>query len=145
MDPETDRADIRRANAALIRRYLDAWSVLDIAAVESMLHLDVELELGYAPPPVTDLISGKASVMEFMDAVPDTIAPMRFHAIEISTLEDPAELVAEYRGDSRALPTGKPYRNRYIARARVEDGLIRRFLEYSDPLIFIEAFELELP
>jgi ketosteroid isomerase-like protein len=138
-------ADVRGSNVALVQRYLDAWTVLDIDAVEAMLHPDVELELGYAPPGVTDLITGKQSVMEFLRAVPSTIAPMNFHAIDISTLEDPAELVAEYRGDSRVLATDKPYRNRYIARARVEDGLIRRFKEYSDPLIFMEAFGMNLP
>jgi hypothetical protein len=48
--------------------------------------------------------------------------------------------LAEYHGDSRVLATEKQYRNRYISRARVEDGLIRRYAEFSDPLVFMEAF-----
>jgi ketosteroid isomerase-like protein len=40
------------------------------------------------------------------------------------------------------LATDKPYRNRYMSRARVEDGLIRRYAEFSDPLTFMEAFTL---
>jgi ketosteroid isomerase-like protein len=133
-------AELRRANVAVIERYLQAWSVLDIDAIEAALHPEVELELGYAAPGVQDTVNGRASVMEFMRIVPTVVAPMNFFAIEISTLEDPAELFATYRGDSRVLATDKPYRNRYLTRARVEDGLIRRYAEFSDPLVFMEAF-----
>jgi ketosteroid isomerase-like protein len=139
----TADAELRRANVALIQRYLDAWSVLDIDAIEASLHPEVELELGFAAPGVQDRVSGKADVMAFMRQVPSVVAPMNFFAIEISTLEDPAELFASYRGDSRVLATRKPYRNRYVTRARVEDGLIRRYAEFSDPLIFIEAFKAD--
>jgi ketosteroid isomerase-like protein len=136
-------AELRRANVTVIQRYLDAWSVLDISAIETALHPEVELELGYAAPGVPDTVRGKASVMEFMRNVPSVVAPMNFFAIEISTLEDPAELFAAYRGDSRVLATDKPYRNRYLTRARVENGLILRYAEFSDPLIFMEAFNAD--
>jgi len=136
----TSETELRRANVAVIQRYLDAWSMLDIDVIEAALHPDVELELGYAAPGVPPTVSGKASVMEFMRNVPSVVAPMNFFAIEISTLEDPAELFASYRGNSRVLATDKPYRNRYVTRARVENGLIRRYAEFSDPLIFMEAF-----
>ena len=106
--------ELRRSNVAVIERYLEAWSVLDIDAIEAALHPEVELELGYAAPGVQDNVNGKASVMEFMRIVPTVVAPMNFFAIEISTLEDPAELFATYRGDSRVLATDKPYRNRYL-------------------------------
>ena len=143
IDEATGDAELRRANVAVIQRYLDAWSVLDIDAIEAALHPDVELELGYAAPGVPATVNGKASVMEFMRNVPSVVAPMDFFAIEISTLEDPAELFAAYRGNSRVLATDKPYRNRYVTRARVEDGLIRRYAEFSDPLIFMEAFNAD--
>ena len=121
--------ELRRANVAVIERYLEAWSVLDIDAIEAALHPEVELELGYAAPGVQDSVNGKASVMEFMRIVPTVVAPMNFFAT--------------YRGDSRVLATDKPYRNRYLTRARVEDGLIRRYAEFSDPLVFMEAFKAD--
>jgi ketosteroid isomerase-like protein len=134
-DPE-----LRQANVALVRHYLELWDVIDVEAVAETLHPDVELELGFPSPGGPEVMSGKAKVMEFLRAAPSAVGPMNFHAIKISTLENPNELVAEYRGDSVALQTQKPYRNRYITRILVKDGLIRHFCEYGNPLVHMEAF-----
>lgn len=136
-------AVLRQENAAVLRRYLAAWSGPDVEAIGDTLHDEIHFELGFVAPGVPERITGKASVMKFMSAVPSTIGPMNFHEVSISTLEDPAELVAEYRGQTVALATDRPYRNRYITRARVENGKIRRFAEFSNPLIFMAAFGSE--
>lgn len=140
MTPDDNTSDLRDANVAVVRQYLEAWTPFDLEAIGRVLHPSFELELGYAPEGVPERIQGKPAVMEFMATVPAVIAAMNFHQIAISTLHDAAELVAEYHGDTTALPTGRPYRNEYIARARVEDGLLRRYKEYSNPLVFLEAF-----
>jgi uncharacterized protein len=131
---------LRAENVSVIRRYLDAWSGPDVDAIAATLHDEIDFELGFSAPGVPERITGKASVEEFMRGVPSIIGPMNFREITISTLEDPAELVAEYLGETVALATELPYRNRYITRARVENGRIRRFAEFSNPLIFIDAF-----
>lgn len=140
--PQRDAA-LRQKNATVVRRYLDAWSGFDAAAIAGTLHEEIDFELGFVPPGVPERITGKANVVEFMRGVPSTIGPMKYHQVEISTLEDPAELVAEYRGETTVLATDVPYRNRYITRARVENGQIRRFAEFSNPLIFLDAFGSE--
>jgi ketosteroid isomerase-like protein len=136
-------AVLRQENAAVLRCYLAAWSGPDVEAIGDTLHHEIDFELGFVAPGVPERITGKASVMTFLRAVPSTIGPMNFHEVSISTLEDPAELVAEYRGQTVALATDRPYRNRYITRARVENGKIRRFAEFSNPLIFMDAFGSE--
>jgi uncharacterized protein len=132
--------DVRAASVAVLRRYLDAWSVLDLDAVAATLADDVDWQLGYTPPGVPAAIAGRDAVMAFLAAAPTVVTPLRFHVTEISTLADPAELVAQYRGDARAIPTDRVYRNEYITRARVEDGRIVRIREFSNPLVFLDAY-----
>jgi ketosteroid isomerase-like protein len=119
-------AELRQTNAALVKRYLELWDVPDVEAVGETLHPDVELEQGFPAP--------------LLRAAPTVLGPMNFRVTEISTLEDPNEVVVEYRGDSVVLESNKPYRNRYITRISVQDGLIRRFCEYGNPLVVMEAF-----
>jgi ketosteroid isomerase-like protein len=132
--------ELRQANVELIARYFELWNTLDIDTVETLLHPDVELELPYAVPGAPEVLSGKPSVAEFLHAAPERMGPLGFHQLDVSTLEDPNELVAEYRSDAVVHGTNKPYRNRYITRITISEGQIRLFREFSNPLVLIEAF-----
>ena len=134
--------DLRQANVDLVRQYFELWNVLDIDTVETLLHPDVELEVPYALPGAPQVFTGKRDVAEFLQAAPERLGPLGFHALEIATLEDPNEIVAEYRSDAEVRGTNKPYRNRYITRISVSDGRIRRFKEFSNPLVLMEAFDI---
>lgn len=133
-------AELRQANASLVKRYLELWNVPDVEAVGDTLHPEVELEQGFPAPGAPGVVSGKENVMVFLRAAPAVLGPMNFRVTEISTLEDPNEVVVEYSGDSVVLESKKPYRNSYITRVSVQDGLIRRFCEYGNPLVVMEAF-----
>lgn len=137
-DTERNR---RQANVALVRRYLDAVGTMRLDELAHTLHEEAELVLPYAPDGVPPLTQGKAAFIEFMAALPRIVSPLNFHAAEVMTLEDPDELVTEYKSDARNIATGVPYRNTYIARVRVKDGLIIRYAEFFDPLIFVNVFQ----
>jgi ketosteroid isomerase-like protein len=132
--------ELRQANVDLVTRYFELWNVLDVDTVETLLHPDIELELPYPLPGTPEVLSGKRSVAEFLHAAPERMGPLGFHALEISTLEDPNELIAEYRSDAVVHVTNKPYRNRYITRISIADGQILRFKEFNNPLVLMEAF-----
>ena len=132
----------RKANVDLVRQYFELWNVLDVDTVETLLHPDVELEVPYALPGTPELFSGKRNVAEFLHAAPERLGPLGFHALDIATLEDPDEIVVEYRSDAVVKPTNKPYRNRYITRITVSEGRIRRFREFGNPLVLMEAFDI---
>jgi uncharacterized protein len=136
-------AELRQANISLVKRYLELWDVPDVEGVGETLHADIDLEQGFPAPGAPGVLSGKPRVMEFLRAAPTLLGPMNFRVTYISTLEDPNELVVEYHGDSVVLESKKPYRNTYITRVRVQDGLIRRFCEYGNPLVVMEAFGTE--
>jgi len=53
---------------------------------------------------------------------------MELHAFA----DDPTRVVGEYASDG-SLVDGSPYQNRYLALGAVHDGLIQRWIEYSDP------------
>jgi ketosteroid isomerase-like protein len=133
-------AELRQANVDLVTRYFELWNVLDVDTVETLLHPEVEFELPYTLPGTPQVLSGKPTVAEFLHAAPEQMGPLGFHTLEISTLEDPNELVAEYRSDAVVHGTNKPDRNRYITRISIGDGQIRRFKEFSNPLVLMEAF-----
>jgi ketosteroid isomerase-like protein len=133
-------AELRQTNASLVKRYLALWNVPDVEAVGDTLHSEVELEQGFPAPGAPGVVSGKENVMVFLRTAPTVLGPMNFRVTELSTLEDPNEVVVEYSGDSVVLESEKPYRNRYITRVSIQDGLIRRFCEYGNPLVVMEAF-----
>jgi uncharacterized protein len=134
--------ELRQANIDLVRRYFELWNTLDVDTVVTLLHPDVELEVPYALPGTPEGFSGKSSVAAFLQAAPERLGPLGFHALDIATLEDPNEIVVEYRSDAVVRGTNKPYRNRYITRISVSDGQIRRFREFGNPLVLMEAFDI---
>jgi ketosteroid isomerase-like protein len=134
--------ELRQANVDLVTHYFELWNILDVDTVETLLHPDVELEVPFALPGAPKVFTGKPNVAAFLHAAPERLGPLGFHALEVLTLEDPNELVAEYRSDAVVHGSNKPYRNRYITRITVSDGQIRRFKEFSNPLVLIEAFDI---
>jgi ketosteroid isomerase-like protein len=126
-------------NIALLGDYLEAINRWDFAAMEQMLHADIEYELPYAPPPFPRTTRGHAAVMAFLRALPDFAAEANLCDIRIDAMaQDAAELVAEYRSEMK-LMSGRTYANRYLLRATVRDGRIARFTEHFDPIALVQA------
>ena len=137
----TTDAERRARNVAVVERYLEIIGTLDLDALPSILHEEADLVLPYAPPGIPGVISGKEAFVNWMNAMPGMLSPLNFKASRVDTLgSDPDEVVAEYTGDATNLANGKPYRNTYIARVRMKDGLIVRYAEWFNPLVFNEAF-----
>ena len=131
----------------VVRGYLDAVGSLDLEALARSFHDDVVMDLPYAPPGFPQQVSGKPAVCEFFAGMPGFVAPLSFYDYQLVLVPETEEVIAEYRSASEVLATGNPYRNRYISRFTVRDGVIERFAEYFDPLILIEALggRVELP
>ena len=63
----------------------------------------------------------------------------RYFAIMNELEIKPLAAEGEYRSDCTMLPTGAPYRNRYVGLFTVRDGKLAEFAEYFDPVVFLEA------
>jgi uncharacterized protein len=123
----------------VVERYFAIMNELDLDALDDLFADDVVFRLPFAPEPVPQLTEGKAAVLEVYSGFPNLVSPLGFHDIEIRPLAAEGEFVAEYRSDSTMLPTGAPYRNRYIGLFTVRDGKLAEFAEYFDPVVFLEA------
>jgi ketosteroid isomerase-like protein len=124
----------------VVHRYLDAVGSLDLTALAETFAPNVVMDLPFAPADIPRHLEGKPAVTAFFDAMPQMITPLHFHDYRIEVIAgEPGSLIAHYTSDARILATGLPYRNTYISRFHVDDGLITWFAEYFDPLVFVEA------
>jgi len=123
----------------VVRAYLDAVSAPDIPAVQDTFHPEIVLRIPYAPPGIPQVVEGKEAADPWFAGLPDLLAPMNFADHDIRALAEEGEYVAEYTSDSRVLTTGRPYRNTYISRFTVRDGLIVRLAEHFDNLALVVA------
>ncbi len=123
----------------VVEHYFAIMNELDIDALGDLFADDVVFRLPVAPEPVPQRTEGKAAVLEVYSGFPSLVSPLGFHDIEIKPLAADGEYVAEYRSDCTMLPTGAPYRNRYVGLFTVRDGKLAEFAEYFDPVVFLEA------
>lgn len=125
--------------AQVVRRYLDAVGELDHEALTATFHPQVVMLLPFAPEGIPQEISGKDAVSEAMSGMFSLVTPLNFRDYRISGLEGEPTYLATYTSDSTIRSTGLPYRNNYISWFTVQDGLISRFAEYFDPMVFAKA------
>jgi len=119
---------------AVVERYLDAMSRLDIDAQFAALADDVVCSFPTAPGDGPKEIQGKENNRAFFTSV---IRPMwsafRLTRIAVHPLaDDPERVVAEFASEG-SLVDGSPYRNTYLALMTVRDGTILSYQEFSDP------------
>jgi uncharacterized protein len=101
---------------------------------------DGSCEFPFAPEGRKRLYTGKQEIYAYMTAYPgrfaiDSIAMMRVHP-----MADPEVAAVELAINGRALPSGRPYNQRYVAFLEAKAGRIWRYREYWNPLISIETF-----
>jgi ketosteroid isomerase-like protein len=140
-DDEQTIDRVRRSNARLVRRFIDAindsWN---IDAMRELVSEEFRFVIPFAPTWFQVRYEGRDAALAFLDGVRHLMEPENLHEITIDTLSsDPSEVVAEYKSATRMKVTGLPYRNEYIGRFKVRDGKILSFAEYLDPTRFVLA------
>jgi ketosteroid isomerase-like protein len=132
--------DLRRRNMTIVQEYIDAINAWDFGRMRDLLADDALFEMPFAPPGFDRRISGKESILAFVETVPAIIDAENLHDVEMHTFhDDPGEIVATYKSDMQIKPKMTPYRNDYITRWTVRDGKVTRFAEHYDPIRLVEA------
>ena len=132
--------ELREANVAIVRRYIDAINAWDFDTKRVLLAEDAVFEMPYAPEGFDRRIVGRDEIIAFVETIPAIIDAENLHDVRLETLSsDPGEIVAEYKSDMVIKPHGVPYRNEYVSRFTVRDGRIARFAEYYDPIRLVIA------
>ena len=135
-----DDAQLREANMATVRRYIDAINAWDFEIQRELLAEDAVFEMPYAPEGFERRFVGRDNIIAFVETIPAITDAENLHDVRLDTFHsDPGEIVAEYRSDMVLKPTGAEYRNEYICRFTVRDGQVTRFAEYYDPIRLVIA------
>lgn len=119
------------ATTAFSRGDIDGWLAL--------AHDDIVLELPYAPPGRPDRVDGKGRVAEYLRAVPAGIDFEEITYLRVLQTVDPDTAVIEWTATGRIKATGKPYAMSYVVILTLEDGLMRTYRDYWNPLVLVET------
>jgi ketosteroid isomerase-like protein len=143
-------AELRKANIALVQRWVDAINApWDFAALEEIFARNVD----YGLPWCGDLgfptqIIGRDETIAFIRQAAEFVEPENIHNVRIHTFDDdPNELLAEYSVDTRLIASGVEYRNDLLIRVTARDGRITRFAEYLDLARLVSSMggRIEMP
>lgn len=94
-------------------------------------------EFPYAPEGSPKQVSGKNEIASYLADYPEKLD---LHRIGTPTWHhDGNTAIAEFEVEGTAVPTGKPYNQRYISVIEHEGGKIVRYVDYWNPLIVQEA------
>lgn len=132
--------ELRKANMAVVRRYIDAINAWDFDTKRALLAEDAVFEMPFAPEGFQRRFVGRDDIIAFVQTIPAIIDAENLHDVRLETYNsDPGEIIAEYRSDMVIKPHGAEYRNEYVSRFTVRDGRIARFAEYFDPIRLVIA------
>ena len=105
-------SELRQANLAVVRRYIDAINAWDFETKRALLAEDAVFEMPFAPEGFERRFVGRDDIIAFVQTIPAIIDAENLHDVRLETYNsDPGEIIAEYRSDMVIKPNGAEYRN----------------------------------
>lgn len=138
--------DIRARNANSVRTFLRLLEEKNIPAWAALWAEDGRQDMPYAPPGFPQSLIGRPRLLEHFSTLPDAMEYMRFVDLKLHLTDDPAVVIAEFRGDIKVANSPKKYDNTYINVFTFRaDGKLQHVTEYFNPLVLIEggAFKID--
>ena len=136
-DDAPDEAGSRRAaNRALLEHVVSLYGTDRAGELVDCYDPDWVLELPFGDPPVR--LEGAREIGRYLAP---RLGTFRFtlRLTAVHECLDPDLLVVEYESDGVATPTGRPYRNTYVALWRFRDGKVCGVKEFPNPMVAAEA------
>jgi ketosteroid isomerase-like protein len=134
-------SDDERRNATL-KVMADYQALISQGRLDEWIELwadDGVLEFPYAPAGRRHAYRGKADILAYMKHATGRVAADTVERMRVSPMLDPGMAVVELSFKGRALASGAPYNQSIVLFFEVEDGKLRRYREYWNPLITIDA------
>jgi hypothetical protein len=132
--------DVRKNTLELVRSYQTLMSQQRFDEWIELWAEDGTCEFPFAAEGVQRVYSGKPEISAYMAAAAGKIAIDSIAYFRLHPMLDPEIAAVELAINGRAVATGRPYNQRYVAFVEVKNGKIWRYREYWNPLISIEAF-----
>jgi ketosteroid isomerase-like protein len=85
----------------------------------------------------------KGSTERILDSNPGKFSELKFPIEKFYPMQDPAITAVKYRGQTTLKDSGNHYNNEYFALFVFdEDGKIKEYHEYSNPIITAKSFNM---
>jgi ketosteroid isomerase-like protein len=113
--------------------FIDALAGFDFDTLSECLSENFVFELPTAPAGMPKRIQGCQEFLDFLSKASTMWSGLRLPQCELYlAADDPSRVFLEYQSEA-VNSDGSIYRNTYISRAVVHDGLVSRFCEMMDP------------
>jgi uncharacterized protein len=96
-------------------------------------------EFPFAPEGAPGRIESKAGIADYLKDYPEKLN--LHHIGQPVWHHDGSTAIAEFAVEGTAVPTGKPYNQRYISVIEHKDGKITRYVDYWNPQVVAEALD----
>jgi len=137
---QTREEEVRSETLMLVQSYQTLLAERRLSEWIELWDDEGSCEFPFAPPGRKRLYRGKGEVYAYMTAYPGRIAIDSVTDSRVHSMLDPEAAVIELAITGRALPSGRPYNQRYVAFLEARGGKVWRYREYWNPLVSIEAF-----
>jgi hypothetical protein len=128
--------------AKVIAQFLQFLSRGSLSSWSELWADDAVQLMPYAPEGFPKRLDGRARIVRhYENVLANKVDGVRFTDILIFGSADARYAYAQYRGESVNRSTGKAYRQQYAGMFEFENGLIRTWTEYFNPLPFIDAYD----
>ncbi|BBX28459.1 nuclear transport factor 2 family protein [Mycolicibacterium alvei] len=134
-----DAADAGRADAVATLLHHFSAGEFDTAMALFAEEIEVRLPFQDERTGFWSHIRGQRGVRQLFAGVAALFDPHPLLLDEVFPATDGKTVVARYHGDFVARGTGKPYQNTYIAVFEFDDGLIRSWTEFHNPMVLAES------
>lgn len=134
---------VKTANAdaeAVIEEFLDALEAMSIGRFLNVWHGNGAQVMPYASEGFPTRLEGKEAIRHHYTNFLINYESVRFPVRIFHFTNDPNRVWAEFRGEIQVKATGKSYNNTYACLFTLRDGRIIEYKEYSNPIIFLNAF-----
>jgi uncharacterized protein len=130
---------MRRSDTEVVEQFFSTLEAMEMEAFFALWAEEGHQEMPFAPQGFPMLLDGKEAIRRQYGGLPDTYGRMLFPGLVVRPLEEQGWVFAEYQGEIEKL-SGGSYNNRYCGLFHIEDGQIKLFREYFNPIILQEAF-----
>lgn len=135
----------RQQTEQAVRDFLTSLETKDMNAFANVWAENAVQDMPYAPEGFPRRVEGRDNLIQHYAEWPQVSGAANFtDELVFYPMEDPTMVFAEWQGRVEIIPTGRIYEQRYGGVFQVEDNQIVLFREYFNPIVFVEAFGLEV-
>ena len=130
-------AEQHDAAIALTTAYFEHWTRGDSAASRALLTEDASIVLpmsGDGSPEPGFVFEGADAAVGYLQFSHGTFESLDFHDVEKIVSEDARHVHVHARGNMVVKADGRPYRNVYVFRFDLRDGMISHVEEVTNPI-----------